>query len=762
METKKQSSVPYILRLEGYFKLCKFSVLTGIIIVINCAFTDRHTLREENRQYHYTCFVSNVNEELIVVLDSLNSSVKNIQNVPQWLSIQQMREHEGHPVIQIKTIESAPDASKETDVTLNMIDGTVVKLTLSHAYYLTGLSSNNTNDEFLTNWEKQDSVKLCPTGWVYTPWNKDCGNTIIPSSIRDNVKKENGWEMAFCALNDQKMKNGNYFGLYNKYLGILRIFYHVDDAIGTGSEYSFEVNMMNKGNAKQYPFYNSLPYHIPTSCQKVSSGEDLVNSGINMTFKYWSSPYSTVSSSALQRGWIAFDVDMSGYTPAPGELVKANDELFLSCKTIQNQEVNLSGTLSANISGEYTLPGKSTSSANGSSSPLASIKNTTKQIESVAKPIIDIMKGGSPLAWIQLAGAGLDIWSFIDDKFFNVPNLNDKLDAMPGKINMSLTGSINLSGYIKSLTSNQILPIYINYQAISKLNPETSVGQGVWSLSESPVVYIVDDHFMGNPARINLIIDKPNKYGTSNGQNNEMRLVSFLDPTSIKLNINQKLFPDISNVKVMCFYGVYPNLSKGHTSKYRDLMSLKAPKQVDVVRRDSSLKIGSVFRTTDKGNKMTYHQVDKNSIVSDYLDKNPSAADTIRQKGSNYIYYGRILTNKNDPQGVLIDPQVYFPVSGDGAIIYDGEVPDFVVFVHVSFKSGGRTYQFSSRYLPNVELISSNNLDKKKASLEAYIAKCEQKVPINYLNGGSSVGIIHTDGEKLMKKTMKILNIISK
>ena len=83
---------------------------------------------------------------------------------------------------------------------------------------------NSEEKSFLKNWEECETVYVngLPNP-VYTPWS-GIANSDIPEDIRLDRLKRDGWEMAFCCLNDLAAPFTRYFGLYNRYRGILRIF----------------------------------------------------------------------------------------------------------------------------------------------------------------------------------------------------------------------------------------------------------------------------------------------------------------------------------------------------------------------------------------------------------------------------------------------------------------------------------------------------------------------------------------------------------
>ncbi len=455
---------------------------------------------------------------------------------------------------------------KEAQLILMAEDGNMVELTVCQGFNF--VPDSNSNDKFLTDCEDQDTVVIFSQyGFerIFTPWSDTYSSVTIPEDICRNVKKKDGWEMAFCALGNNAGRDLNYFGLYNRYLGILRVFYFNTDASGNGTEHSFEINMGTSKPRMKYPFYNALAYSIPTVHSSVNNTVDLCGTGILQTFKCWSTPYTAMSSTALSRGWTAFDIDMSGYVPEGNDYFSSNEIISMACRTVTNQSVSLAGSLSADISGKYSSATPAASSTGGVSSTLSSLGNMLADVQNSALAQIDNALTGSPLnKAFYYAGTVCNIASFAYDWIMGDDRLNEaNIDSMPGKIELNLTGKIDLKGYIQSFSGNQISPLSLKSNVFQTTNPDTHIGEGVWSLADDPVIYVVDDHFIGSTRRINLTVGADHTYSTSEGSGNEMRLVTFMDPESIKLNINTDCFPTSATWKSSVTMACIPTWRKG-------------------------------------------------------------------------------------------------------------------------------------------------------------------------------------------------------
>lgn len=236
-----------------------------------------------------------------------------------------------------------PAEIRTQSVTISDTSGHSCVVKVSQAVNMS--SEYNAEDvEFLTDWENQDTVKLYSNGAfrvVNTPWNPQASATTLPDIICNDVKKADGWEMAFSTVGISSLEGSNYFGLYNKYTGILRIFYYVHNAATEGSKYCLEVDMGSKKQNVKFPFYNALEYSIPSSHTALDQNVDLLNlKMVSTTFKTFVTPHSLSSSQALTVGWTAFDLDASGFCPSGYDWKKTQETLTLQIENLKRVSHN--------------------------------------------------------------------------------------------------------------------------------------------------------------------------------------------------------------------------------------------------------------------------------------------------------------------------------------------------------------------------------------------------------------------------------------
>lgn len=707
-------------------------------------------------EYHYSLCVPNANDERLLVLDSITAPIKSIGSCPDWVVATVAEStQDNHPAVRLTLKDCGPGVMNKDDIEILSEYGDKVLLSLTQSHYF--VADDNSSDDFLTDWENIKVVSIYSDRayqLIPTPW-ADETITTLPENIRYDVKKKDGWEMAFSFMNRESFDDCNYFALYNRYLGTLRIFYYVTNPTTTGSEYAFEVDMGSANKYNKFPFYHALAYGIPSNHTNLSNTMNLLGKNVSsqFTFKSFFSTYKAMSSTALSKGWTAFDIDASAYSPKGKRWVDSGEQLQIACRTELNQTVSLTGSLTANISGKYSSAEQTASAASGVSSTLQTIGSIVGDVQNSALTGIEqIVTGSSINTYCRYVGAACKVAAFAYDYLWGDEDVEQVTDSMPGKIEMSLTGDIELSGYIKSLSSNCIAPITLRGTTFKDINKDTHFGQGVWGLAADPVIFVVEDCMVGDVSHFNLSINGDGTYGCSDAEDYHLRMVSFLDPTSLQLNLNTEIFPDVSEVKVTIDYGVYPDVEKGHTSKYASLLDLKRP-SINIVEDTKS----GIYRSKNANNATTYVQAPHTDFMSKALDETAANCKVVKQSGADYSYYGKVVDAEG--KNFIMQPQVYFPIkkTDKGTLLCDGEIPDFVVLVTITFNSDGRTFVLSQRYLPKIVTM-------KRSEVPAMIEKLEKfKEAANCSYGtvaDSEIPVCYSDGTESIQKTIDILNKI--
>lgn len=336
-------------------------------------------------------------------------------------------------------------------------------------------------------------------------------------------------------------------------------------------------------------------------------------------------------------------------------------------------------------------------------------------------------------------------------------------DTIPGKIDLGLDASINLSGVISGYTSNGEGGVVVTPELISKGNVEGDLGRGCWSLAEDPVIYISKEDLMSSTDHLNLGVNGTT-YSNSEFYDYDVRLVSFFDPASVKLNLNTDLYHNIKDVVITTNYGVYTDRQIGYTDQFRHFLMLDERPSFSI----SGGKTSGVVRLNE--NTLPHvHQVGINDIlVSNYEEagnktsapsavfefKETDVCNYVKLPGSNINVYGRQLDLLG--KKIMMMPQVFVPFVNGGAIS-NPLTPDFVVTVNVTFTCDEGSMQFSQAFVPQVKLITHSDLRGWYNHLKQYSDKCAQQQPVGTLVNNSGIKVYDKHSNMFLERTIKML-----
>lgn len=751
-------------------------------------------LNTNPQTFNYQQALADAEENLTIPLDSLDSPVQNISNSNDWITASATTTYYGQPAVKIVTKGISDGSQKrEGKITVTAVNGNTAIVSFTQQAASDGDAFNGSNDkEWFNNWEKVNRVKLNGIAEPqYTPWAENAEISCSPSYV-NGLTKKNGWEMVFSILNDDAAKGIHYFGLYNRYLGTLRVFCYVDNPGTSQNEGAFEVRMGVDGN-NRYPFYNSLAFNIPT-CHSVANKN--LDMSVNLidaeacsnTFHDVVTPYSESISKSLKKGWNVFDIDCSGYVPMNSwRDENANVRLYINCVTQTNMAVSLSGKINAGINGTYraqeVIQHGGVSGCAGAISVLNTIGNAASSIAGsgaggYAKGVMDqrSFEGGAqggPSKWNSFmmglkTAAG--VVSTVTGIASGVLSLLDQTtaewyDTVPGKINLTMNGTVDLKGTIKGYNSNEVGSIMVTKKNIDAINGKDGFfGKGIISLAEDPVICVAKEDIMAEVDNFNLTFSAPGKYQCSDFASYGARLITFLDPTSIKLNLNTETYGGVRGVCVSATYSVIPRGSFGYSLPYCRAMNIDRP----TIDMSQGVKSGRIKFTTSS-TPVRIHKILPKEIMLTQAD-NPETIENCqiyKQEGADFYYYGRMLDFGG--KDVIGHPQVYIPWHAEeykeadhnsGSIIYagDGVIPDFVVGITVVFFVDGtpNKYVFTQQYVPKIKVLNHDELLAYRKTLHEYQNKCDSGAPVSTLANDPSVVVY--DPVPLLDKTLQMLD----
>lgn len=694
------------------------------------------------RSYEFSMFDSQ--NELNFSLIDINQPISRIESPFNWLDIAQGEYDEmGFTRVNITRTKPTPEGFDSDDAYLVLPDNKAVKVTITKEGMLMPPDDNSDEyDAFNKEWWNQTQILYTTTverdGQSHTegmqielPWSSATTSQIPPSLYKGaGISAEGGWMMAYN-LFSARPNSKPYFILYNKYTGCFRVFYYQKENAGTGGELSF-VLTPDEPTSEKYPFYHSLQYAIPISNKNVPQKGNILDvlkdRYCNSVFKQQITPYLK-SDPTLKTGWYCFDIDMSCYNPDARTSFDPSDRMSIDIKTANNSTVRMAGVLEGNASG--TIEGLSnTSTTSGKGKNI--LGDIASQVKEVASCIGSLSKGDYLKG---IYSGAMSAWNFtkLFDKYTDINDV--KADIIPITVEQTITGKMSLEGYTTSNTSNNGIGVQFSYNAF---NADPIIGQGVWSLQENPVVYVVNDLILGEDEDISVVVDNDSYLcGVEDPAFNNLRLITFFDPTSIKFNINTSVFKEIHNAEMSWICGVYPNQPQGHTDIYRnELLDFKKNGMLEEpVFIDKSHKGKKYTSFSSTFANMKYMEFPLDDMVTTSIASN-TKAKFYYQNGANFRYYGHQATfnGQDDKNLLIVDPIVFLPTEliknnqddqyGKG-VIYDFKAPDYVVGVMLKFDyslPSGKTATacFTKRFIPVIKGITSAEMQQKINVLEAY------------------------------------------
>jgi hypothetical protein len=648
-------------------------------------------------------------------------------------------------------------------------------------------ASTVTSAQFISDWETTMSINFtdgrgdpCTTN---TPWANIYSGILPPGDLRTDVKRTDGWNMAFCLFPDENVTKFPYFGLFNKYTGMLRVFYYQPDVTSAGGEFSFLVTPNNKSTPK-FPYYHSWQYGIPanhTNMHLIQNPYDITVSGdASQTFQNLIVPYSAAKMCILSVGWFAFDMDFSFYSGSNATQFAANDGLQFTGLTQQNTSVTMYGDITGTIYTPEIAPQKI-----GTSGILASIGSG---IGAVTNCISSVLSGNVFGGISSLITGGLDCASKATTA--NKPG--------SGAVTQTVNEKISLSGYLNTATSNNVLSAGFVFDAMF-----TNAVQGVWGLQRDPVlnvstIPIVRDvesiaapsHPANAPENVSVevynynsksrfmmrkrvdvgaygryrydfdnlyltLIETYSSYNVDFAYNEDYfaymdafpRAVMWIDPSSILINLNTALFPNIKNVNVTWNWGSY-NASQalGYTNTVRSTMGL--PKvggegvnepwwnnyHLDMSKYNSTVSVWGTIHTVDQMAVPWYKHNEWELLSPDIkaLFEPNCYFNIVEPNTHEFDVWGADVTDGTNNH-FLYTPQVSLPNDGSG-YCFDPTIPDIVVWVQLSFEytdANGveQVGIFTKRFLPQINITNDMN------NIEGYLDKYANGTAIQTING---------------------------
>ena len=393
----------------------------------------------------------------------------------------------------------------------------------------------NINDKDFTreNWRRQEAIYIYDgvgrikddrgyDGYtlVNLPWNKKVVASNLPDRFTDDITPENGWEWVLNLCGRFQDVNNNFFAVYNKYTGILRFFFYQPNNTLTGNDHVWQVSMPD--NLAQF---GNWGYGVPLNSKIVD--KEALGQTVQGTYMDYVTPWVDYRSSdgfiTPNVGWWAFDVDLSIYRK-DARIDLDQDYIRLQMRSWEKNQTSLYSAMAAAIDGGFKADLKLEQVQQKSSSTAKGILLGLQAVAQAGSAIANFYTGNvaQGLGSIgQMFGTGTQLAGLGGGGPTNYKG------SLNGTINLGLDGSIDTKGIISGSKATHNVASPTVYMSSFDLENST-IGQGVWNLKTSPVVYW----------------DNSSIYKKSVFSNNEYIGPYFFDPNSVELELNPNVFPE--------------------------------------------------------------------------------------------------------------------------------------------------------------------------------------------------------------------------
>lgn len=603
----------------------------------------------------------------------------------------------------------------------------------------------NINDGDITaeNWRQQEAIYIYDgkgvdvqdskgrTGYslVNLPWYEGTKLTNLPADFCKDMTPDNGWEWIVNYCGNRSIANNNFFAVYNKYTGILRFFYYLPEGFSTGNDHVWQVSMTDNLATR-----TTIPYGVPAD--RKLSNKAAINQTGQGTFMDYITPWTDYRSNdgliVPNAGWWAFDVDLSLTRP---EALAEDNVIKLQMRSWETQHSSLFSTMAANIDG--TMKGTFEAQTTGSISMVSNAKGITGMLGQLGGPAGDVvssfMSGDYKSALGNAVSLASGAYNLSSGKPLKNPGVEGNVNLhtvgeYEGVINLLMNGTINTDGIISG--SQPTVGIASPTFYLKDFDTQNShLGQGVWNLKKSPVVYAINSK--------NLVDYYRRPAPPMQGWDEGCDTISagnwmFFDPSSVEVELNPNVFPeeDIEWMQVDAVSVLRKVMGWNGTDPFRQAIGLKPFVENTYKIEDIN---NELFSSIDYGQET-------NNYVFNFAGAGKFDGQTI--EGTTFrVDYGTYKTSFTVPGGVeysqllhlfgcgtdsyIIEPQLtcvdrhptsgeHDPETGKNVLynsVYLGDLPYYYpaaeinVTVTVKLKSVEAPIVLSRTYLPDCQFL---------------------------------------------------------
>ena len=759
--------------MKRYFSAC----ITALSILLVAACGKEPPVSPDTGEYPYSLSVWNEDYTEELALSKMGLvELSSVESTPSWIggvTLSQDPEKEiTFARIEVKRTLDLPSEQK-ADIKLKMNSGATATLHL--VQWPAGPAANapveSMNKEFEKDWSSAKTISLVlkttdlngraqvVTEPVQLPWAANNTHHLPYGEITKMLDHKDDWRMVFNLTGVEVLPKRHYFALYNRYTGVLRVFYYWDSedipTDGNDHLWSFELDRsVSEHQATQF----AVPYEeTATDAYKRYAADPVLLT-----------PYASRADEAQGGkllpavGWWAFDVNMAAsrkhdfFSEAPKEYTaKIAPNIYHEDNVALNSI--LKGTLDGALKGKVNLDAMYPKGTTGwgnvlnvAGSTLGGGMTSNFVLQSAFGKAGDGTPGkkvgGSIMAFV---GAAFSAGGKLAEKELKKTDVPSELGEINASINLDLNATMTTTGITGGARATTIPPTTLemgNFWQETRSDEPTGFGKGVWNLRKHPVVYVVTDaywcetNFSVKSSEVLFRKDKKDYYcykTASDPDRPGLRIVSFLDPTSVEgIYLNDDLFDaGINSCEVELTYGIYPSSEEGYTNAFRSSLGLNTdlswrfsqkksfvssdPSQIDFKLCEKK-RTDAIFGSTEIEPELTDYVAYRRSekIICDTL---------IRRYYGPSMFYTKEFANpyQVDVVHYVSEPQIDVPfdnVAKDAKhkpekMIIDPQLPDLVVTAVLKVEGMDHTDDEEQtmvntlRFVPEIKYIKLSQLN---------------------------------------------------
>ena len=375
------------------------------------------------------------------------------------------------------------------------------------------------------DWWDTTSISLLGINSPVTlPWYNGT-STQIPYYLLDDYKPEDGWEMVYnYCIDTPPGEEGKYYLMfYNKFTGILRVFYYNNHDVTAANTTLWRLEVTEPTS-----LFNALGrFSSPTSVRV----DNPVIYVTNLT---------DYPSKSIARGWNCFDIELA----YDDQLPQSNAHFNIGMYNMTSGSFDLHGEIDLETEGTIVTHSSAYPGWIGDASKAAGdgakdyMQEKLKE-SSLEKNIVNIINNG--VSGLISSGA----------RFFLGALIGKKDNSYNSSVQLTTTGEMTAGGDFEVATTPNTLPIANNLipgcvkASDDSFLPAYDEPLGVWSLEETPILYISPTQMW----KLDELISYDREENSYFGRIHQESLVYYYSD-SIKVKINPAVLDLVDKYEV--------------------------------------------------------------------------------------------------------------------------------------------------------------------------------------------------------------------